>query len=436
MRGGNAFTDIPVYVLVDEFTASASEIVSGALQDHERATLVGTTTFGKGLVQTVVDLSNGGALKVTTAVYLTPDGTDINKKGIAPDVTAPDLDVDARRRRDARQDALADRRGNEVGAAVRRGFRPRFFVDPARWPTPAARPAPGAVGLRRPPCAQCAARAPRRPLRGRAACPAETRRRLRCSRRRRACSRLPTSPWSAARSSWNSTRFPSRRPPTACGSCSVRRCRSPATSTRSSRRAPRWASPRSCCSRPTARPARPPTGCGERLPRWERIAREAAKQSKQSAVPSVVVVASLDAALALVVGATAGSRWCCEPSGALDVAAALSAACPGAVAAGGLALWVGPEGGWSEGELVAVRCVPRRSTRDAGAARPAHRDGGPGGGGAGPLRRRRLVDREFPSRPSRGTLAAMVPIADWEGEPCRSCVSICGPRAAEIRRTR
>jgi carboxyl-terminal processing protease len=91
-RGGDSFNDMPLYVLVDEFTASASEIVSGALQDDKRATLVGTTTFGKGLVQTVIDLSNGGGLKVTTAVYLTPSGRDINKKGIAPDVKAPDLE--------------------------------------------------------------------------------------------------------------------------------------------------------------------------------------------------------------------------------------------------------------------------------------------------------------------------------------------------------
>lgn len=87
---GDAYTDIPVYVLTDRFTASASEIVSGALQDEERATIIGETTFGKGLVQSLEPLSNGGALKVTTAVYLTPDGRDINEKGIAPDVTAPD----------------------------------------------------------------------------------------------------------------------------------------------------------------------------------------------------------------------------------------------------------------------------------------------------------------------------------------------------------
>lgn len=87
---GMAYTEIPVVVLVDEYTASASEIVSGALQDHERAPLVGETTFGKGLVQSISGLSNGGALKVTTAVYLTPDGRDINETGIAPDVVAPD----------------------------------------------------------------------------------------------------------------------------------------------------------------------------------------------------------------------------------------------------------------------------------------------------------------------------------------------------------
>ena len=87
---GDAYTQVPLYVLTDGYTASASEIVSGALQDYGRATLIGTTTFGKGLVQTILPLTNGGALKVTTAVYLTPKGRDINKKGITPDVVAPD----------------------------------------------------------------------------------------------------------------------------------------------------------------------------------------------------------------------------------------------------------------------------------------------------------------------------------------------------------
>jgi len=87
---GGAFTETPLYVLTDEYTASASEIVCGALQDHKRAVLVGETTFGKGLVQSIERLSNGGAIKVTTAVYLTPNGRDINKTGITPDVYAPD----------------------------------------------------------------------------------------------------------------------------------------------------------------------------------------------------------------------------------------------------------------------------------------------------------------------------------------------------------
>lgn len=87
---GDAVEDVPLYVLTDGFTASASEIVAGALQDYGRATLLGETTFGKGLVQSVVELSNQGAVKVTTAVYLTPKGRDINEKGISPDIVAPD----------------------------------------------------------------------------------------------------------------------------------------------------------------------------------------------------------------------------------------------------------------------------------------------------------------------------------------------------------
>jgi carboxyl-terminal processing protease len=88
--GGDAYAQVPLCVLTDPYTASASEIVSGALQDYGRAVLVGETTFGKGLVQSLEPLSNGGAIKVTTAVYLTPEGRDINKTGIEPDVVAPD----------------------------------------------------------------------------------------------------------------------------------------------------------------------------------------------------------------------------------------------------------------------------------------------------------------------------------------------------------
>ncbi|HEX2296253.1 MAG TPA: S41 family peptidase [Actinomycetota bacterium] len=88
---GDAFEDVPLVVLVNEGTASASEIVAGALQDQERATLIGTTTYGKGSVQEVVRLRDASALKLTTAAYLTPEGRDINGSGIAPDVEVADV---------------------------------------------------------------------------------------------------------------------------------------------------------------------------------------------------------------------------------------------------------------------------------------------------------------------------------------------------------
>lgn len=81
-----ALTDKPMVVLVDGGSASASEILSGALQDNKRATIVGTKTFGKGLVQSVRGLGDGSGLAVTIAKYLTPLGRDINKHGIDPDV--------------------------------------------------------------------------------------------------------------------------------------------------------------------------------------------------------------------------------------------------------------------------------------------------------------------------------------------------------------
>lgn len=75
----------PMVVLVDGASASASEILSGALKDNHKAVLVGTKTFGKGLVQQIVPLPNGTGLNITIAKYLTPNGADINKKGIEPD---------------------------------------------------------------------------------------------------------------------------------------------------------------------------------------------------------------------------------------------------------------------------------------------------------------------------------------------------------------
>lgn len=82
--GANSYA-APLLVLVNKNSASASEILAGALQDNERAVLVGEKTFGKGLVQRVYRLPNGGALKLTTSKYFTPQGTDINQIGITPD---------------------------------------------------------------------------------------------------------------------------------------------------------------------------------------------------------------------------------------------------------------------------------------------------------------------------------------------------------------
>ena len=78
--------DYPIVVLCDENSASAAEIFSGAMQDYNYATLIGTTTYGKGIVQTIYPLSDGDALKVTTAKYFTPDGNYIHGKGITPDI--------------------------------------------------------------------------------------------------------------------------------------------------------------------------------------------------------------------------------------------------------------------------------------------------------------------------------------------------------------
>ena len=83
---GDELNGAPIVVLVNGGSASAAEIVAGALKDHHRATLMGRTTFGKGSVQTVMPLDHGRALKLTTSLYYTPSGVSINHRGIAPDI--------------------------------------------------------------------------------------------------------------------------------------------------------------------------------------------------------------------------------------------------------------------------------------------------------------------------------------------------------------
>jgi carboxyl-terminal processing protease len=85
-HAGDVLEDVPMVVLVNSASASASEIVAGALQDHGRARIVGETTYGKGSVQTVMPLGEGTAIKLTTSRYLTPSGRSINGSGIEPDI--------------------------------------------------------------------------------------------------------------------------------------------------------------------------------------------------------------------------------------------------------------------------------------------------------------------------------------------------------------
>ena len=105
---GDILDGAAIAVLVNGGSASASEIVAGALQDHNRATIVGTKTFGKGLVQTVMPLSKGRAIKLTTSRYFTPSGDSINETGVEPDLYIEDVG----RHPDQRLSATLDREGD------------------------------------------------------------------------------------------------------------------------------------------------------------------------------------------------------------------------------------------------------------------------------------------------------------------------------------
>ena len=91
---GDILLDSPMVVLINKGSASASEIVAGALQDHKRAIIMGSTSFGKGSVQTIIELDGGYGLKITTARYYTPNGRSIQAKGIVPDIELKNISLE------------------------------------------------------------------------------------------------------------------------------------------------------------------------------------------------------------------------------------------------------------------------------------------------------------------------------------------------------
>lgn len=105
VTGRTLLPDMPVVILINGGSASASEIFAGAMQDHDRATIVGTQSFGKGTVQEVIELPGGTALRVTTATWLTPDGTDLGKHGVTPDIVVERTTEDREADRDPQLEA-------------------------------------------------------------------------------------------------------------------------------------------------------------------------------------------------------------------------------------------------------------------------------------------------------------------------------------------
>ncbi|MFC3096619.1 S41 family peptidase [Alteraurantiacibacter palmitatis] len=136
---GDVAAGLPIIVLIDEGSASASEIVAGALQDHSRALIMGERSFGKGSVQTLLPLTRDSALKLTTALYYTPSGRSVQEGGIEPDIRVPqisDPDAERRQRYALRESDLRGHLVNELGREDRAIERDR--IDDPRFQLTAA----------------------------------------------------------------------------------------------------------------------------------------------------------------------------------------------------------------------------------------------------------------------------------------------------------
>ncbi len=138
-KKGMARKDLPLVVLVNSSTASAAEIVAAALQDHHRAMILGETTFGKGSVQTIIDLGNEMGMKLTIARYFTPSGISIQEKGVVPDIYLEEYDskllAQARIKHDStRERDLKGHLVNPASSAARDDFSIQEFKDKSKTP--------------------------------------------------------------------------------------------------------------------------------------------------------------------------------------------------------------------------------------------------------------------------------------------------------------